>query len=125
MEAQWFTRGTARFTVFKTTDLQLRYNYRAPRQTTQGEAKSLYTFDIAANRDILKGKGTLTLSVRDVLNSRKRRYTSEGINFYTTGEFQWRSRITTLTFTYRLNQDKKRSRGRQRGGYDGGGDEGF
>jgi len=112
----WFTRGTSRWTIKKDIDVQLRFNYRAPRETTQGLTKSLYSFDLAANKDVLKGKGTLTLSVRDILNSRRRRYISEGPNFMTEGDFQWRSRVATLTFSYRLNQKKRRGRGGRSGG---------
>ena len=67
----------------------------------------------------MNGNATLTLNVRDVFNSRKRRYITEGDGFYAEGEFQWRARSTTLTFTYRLNQKKRQERGgRGEGGYD-------
>ncbi len=120
----WFARGSARFTAWKTTDIQLRFNYRAPRETTQGLAKAIASLDFAASRDIMNDKATLTLSVRDVFNSRRRRYKTEGVNedgfqFIREGDFQWRARQADLTFSYRLNQKKRR--GGRRGGYDGGG----
>ncbi|MFK7933193.1 MAG: outer membrane beta-barrel protein, partial [Saprospiraceae bacterium] len=89
------------------------------RETTQGESKSIYSFDLAASRDILNKKGTLTFSVRDIFNSRRRRYIQFGDDFFREGDFQWRARQFTLTLNYRLNQKKKRERG-GRGGYDGG-----
>jgi outer membrane receptor protein involved in Fe transport len=121
----WFTRGTSRFTVDKKTDVQVRFNYRAPQRVTQGRRLAMYSIDLAASRDILSDKGTLTLSVRDLLNSRKWRYITEGegpgFSFYTEGDFQWRARQVTLTFNYRLNQKKQRGRGDgQRGDYEGG-----
>jgi hypothetical protein len=71
----------------------------------------------------LNKRATLTLNVRDLLNSRKRRYVTEGPNFYTEGEFQWRARTVTLAFNYRLNDSDRRNRGgRGRGNYDDGGD---
>ena len=120
----WFTRGTARFTAWKTTDIQLRFNYRGPRETTQGLAKAIASLDLAASRDIMKGKATLTLSVRDVFNSRRRRYKTEGFDasgfaFIREGDFQWRQRQSSLTFSYRLNQKKRRGGG-NRGGFNGG-----
>jgi outer membrane receptor protein involved in Fe transport len=117
----WFGRLTSRMTVLKSTDIQLRFNYRAPTQTVQGSRQAMYFLDLAISKDVLKNKGTITLSARDLLNTRKRRYTIYGDNFYTEGEFQWRSREVKLTFNYRLNQKKKRGGGR--GGYEGGGGE--
>jgi ferric enterobactin receptor len=112
----------------KKTDIQLRFNYRAPRIVPQGRNKSLYSFDLAASQDIMKDKATLTLSVRDLLNSRRWRYLNEGVTngnpFRIEGDFQWRVRQVSLTFNYRLNQTKKRGgRGGGRGGdYDGDGE---
>ncbi len=120
----WFTRGTTRFNLSKQTDLQIRFNYRAPQNVTQGRRRSFYSFDLAASQDVLNGRGTLTLSVRDLLNSRRWRYTTEGetaeLVFFTEGDFQWRARQATLTFNYRLNQDKRRSRGGRGGDWEGG-----
>ena len=114
-------RLTSRTTLWKKTDVQLRFGYRAPRNTTQGRRKAMYSADLAISKDILKNKGTLTLSVRDVFNTRKYRYETFLEDFYLNGEFQWRSRTATLTFNYRLNQKKKRGGG-SRGGGQGGGD---
>lgn len=117
----WFTRGTSRFTVLKNTDLQVRFDYRAPEQTPQGRRRSMSSIDLAASRDILKQKGTITFSVRDLLNSRRWRSTAIGEDFFTDTDFQWRARQATLTLSYRLNQNKQRSEDR-RGGDDGGGE---
>ncbi len=114
-------RATSRMTLWKKMDMQLRFNYRAPRVTPQGRSKALTSIDLAMNTDILKKKATLTLSVRDLLNTRKYRGETFLDNFYSENEFQWRSRTATLTFNYRLNQKKKRG-GRGRGGYGGGGE---
>ena len=77
----WFGRLTSRMSVFKATDLQLRFNYRAPTQTAQGSRKSIYFLDLAVSTDVLKKNGTITLSIRDLFNTRKRRYTTFGDNF--------------------------------------------
>lgn len=115
----WFGRLSSRVTIFKKVDLQMNFNYRAPRKTTQGKRLAMWNVDPAASMDILKNKGTLTLSVRDLFNTRRRRYISEGDNFYVEGDWRWRARQTTLTFNYRINQKKKRGGGR-RGGFQGG-----
>ncbi len=112
----WFTRLTSRMTLFKDADLQIRGNYRAPRETPQGRNKAVYSVDLGLSKDILKKKGTITLSIRDVFNSRKRIFTTLGQNFFRDGEFQWRARTATLSFSYRLNQQKRRGGGRRQGG---------
>src|SRR5690606_5556126 len=99
----WTNRTTARFTFAKKWDFQTGFNYRAPQITTQGKNLGLYTVDLGLSRDILKGNGTLTLSVRDLFNSRKWRYIIDRDNLYSEGTFQWRARQTILTFTYRIN----------------------
>lgn len=112
----WFTRYTTRF-KWQEADFQIRFNYRAPRNTTQGRSKAMYHVDLAISRDLMKKKATLTLSARDLFNTRKWRYITEGDNFYSEGDFQWRARSITLSLNYRINQDKRRSQ--RRGGYNG------
>ena len=112
----WFTRYTTRL-KWQETDFQIRFNYRAPRNTTQGRNKALWYMDLAISRDLLKKKATLTLSARDLFNTRKWRYLTEGDNFYQEGSFQWRVRSITLSLNYRINQDKRRSH--RRGDYHG------
>ncbi len=95
-------------------DFQVSGNYMAPERQTQGTRKSLYYMDLGANMDVMKGKGTINLSVRDLFNSRKYRGTTITSNFTESSKFQWRSRQIRLSFSYRLNQKKKRERGGQR-----------
>ncbi len=103
-------RLNSKFKIGK-IDLQLSGNYRAPERQTQGTRKSVYRMDLGANMDVLKGKGTLNLTARDLFNTRKYRGTTLTDSFSEETEFQWRSRQVRLAFTYRLNQKKKRSRG--------------
>jgi len=77
------------------------------------------SLDLGWSKDFLKRKLSLTLSVRDVLNSRKRRGTTEFENFYQYSEFQWRARSARLTASYRINQ-KQGKRGRRGSGSMGG-----
>jgi len=106
----------------KDLDLQATFFYRGARQTTQGSRQPYYMMNLAASKDILKGNGTLTLNIRDLLDSRKYGYIIDRPNLYSENEFRWSSRTISLTFIYRLNQKKKFDRGNNRGGF-GGGDE--
>ncbi len=116
----WFGRLSSRVTLFQKVDLQVNYNYRAPRVTTQGKYLAMQHLDIGASLDILQNKGTLTLSGRDIFSTRRRIYENRGEDFFTRGNFQWRTGSVNLTFAYRLNQQKTREK--KGGGMDGGDD---
>jgi outer membrane receptor protein involved in Fe transport len=124
----WTTRTTSNMTIARKYDFQVAYSYRGPRQTTQGEDKSMYFVDLGLSRDFLKGNATVTFAVRDVFNSRKFRSVidrpDEG--YYSEREFQGRVRQFLVTLSYRLNSQKE-NRGRDNdnvggGEFEGGGD---
>jgi outer membrane receptor protein involved in Fe transport len=104
----WTTRLMNKWKFKKRYSLQLTSRYRAPQNTVQGKRLAMYSFDIAGAMDLLKGNATLTLSIRDLLNTRMRRSITNGPDFYDESDFQWMSRYGQLTFTYRLNQKKNR-----------------
>ena len=104
----WFGRMTARYSFWKDADMQLRLNHRGARETTQGESDPITSVDFGLSKDVFKKNGTLTLSVRDVFNSRKRSGTTVGEDFFIQSDFQWRARTASLNFTYRINQKKSR-----------------
>ena len=104
---------------WKDAEFQLRFDYRAPQNTTQGRRRSMSGLDLGFSKDILKKKGTITLSIRDLLNTRKWRSETAGEVFYSYSERQRRARQVQVSFNYRINQNKQRGRS-DRGG--GGGD---
>lgn len=116
----WFGRLTARVT-FLDSDLQIRSNYRGGRDVAQGSRQGAGSIDLGWSKDFMNDNLTFTLSVRDLLNSRKRIGITEFENFFQQSEFQWRARSAAITVSYRINQKKKRGRG-NRGGGDQGGD---
>ncbi len=92
----------------KKFEFQSSVNYFAPRITTQGEDLASYSIDLGLSKDILKGKGTLTAGVRDLLNTRLRRSIVDNEGYYSNSEFQRRARQFTVTFTYHLNSEKEK-----------------
>jgi outer membrane receptor protein involved in Fe transport len=110
----WNSRVSSRVTLFKNVDFQSSLNYRAPRKTTQGRDLAQYSIDLGLSRDILKGRGTVTASVRDLMNSRKQRRIVENAGYYSESEFQWRARQFIVTFSYRLNRSKEKERSESR-----------
>ncbi len=118
----WTSRITSKMTFFKEWNFQAGFNYRGPRQIPQGRELSMYAIDLGLSKEVLKGNGTLTLSVRDLLNTRKRRAIIEEEGYYSTSSFQWSARQILLTFNYRLNRSKKEARGRENMGEENEGD---
>ena len=102
----WFARQTSRFMLPKQFDVQIRANYEAPQKTAQGKRLSLYYIDFSLSKDVFKGMGTVYFNVLDVFNTRRMRSVTEGVNFYTEGDFQFRRRQINLTLTYRIRQSK-------------------
>lgn len=102
----WFARQTSRFMLPNNLDIQLRGNYEAPQKTAQGKRLALYYVDLSLSKDVFKGMGTINFNVLDVFNTRKMRSTTEGINFYTEANSQFRRRQINLTLTYRIRQSK-------------------
>ena len=112
----WNGRLSTKINLPYQIDFQTSFNYRSPEISTQGKRLSMYSWDAGLSKDVLKGKGTITLTANDLLNTRKRRYLTETESVYSKGEFQWRARQILLSFNYRLKQQKKRG-----GGYGGNG----
>ena len=114
-------RVTSKVKLWKDTEFQTRFWYRAPQNTTQGRQKSMYSFDLGLSTDLLKKQATLTLSVQDLFNTRKWRSETYGNGFFMDRVHQRRAGQTTLSFNYRINQDNKRQRrGGDRGDMEGG-----
>ena len=102
----WTSRTTSRMTFFKQLDFQASLNYQSPRVNTQGKELSTYSIDLGLAKDVFKGKGTLTLNVRDLLNSRRRRSVVDIPGYYSSSDNLWRPRQINLTLNFRLNQQK-------------------
>jgi outer membrane receptor protein involved in Fe transport len=117
----WTARASSKMSIPRFADFQLTFDYRGPQNLPQGRSLAMWSLDGGLSRDILKKKGTLTLSVRDVFNTRRWRSLVDQPGFTSVSDFQWRARQFQLSFVYRLNQTKSRGE-RGEGGGDGGGD---
>ncbi|MEZ4933855.1 MAG: outer membrane beta-barrel protein [Saprospiraceae bacterium] len=103
------SKTISRFTFWEKFNSQMVLSYAAPRTTTQGVNRAMVALDLAGSVDLLKNNGTVTLSVSDVFNSRRRRSYSEDATFYSADNFLWQSRSVILSFHYRINQHKKQN----------------
>ncbi|SFU04744.1 Outer membrane receptor proteins, mostly Fe transport [Algoriphagus locisalis] len=100
----WLFRQTSRFTVAEGLDIQVRANYDARQKTVQGVRKGIFFMDLSASKSVFQDRGTLVFNTTDIFNSRRNRYNSEGVNFYTEGDSQYQRRQLILTLSYRLKQ---------------------
>ncbi|EMR04102.1 Outer membrane cobalamin translocator [Cesiribacter andamanensis AMV16] len=106
----WQTRFNSRMRLGKGLNLQQTFFYMGPQDMPQGRRLSMYMLNLGASKDILNNKATISLSVDDLLNSRKWRMERLGTGFTSESEFQWRRRSVSINFNYRLNQDRRSSR---------------
>lgn len=113
-----FGRLVSKFDFKKICNIQFTGHFMGPRDEPLGFREANYWLDFAASRDVLSGKGTLSLNVRDVFGSRSHAGESWGSNFWQYSKGSWSKTTVTLNFNYRINQQPKK----QRGGDDGGND---
>jgi len=118
----WSSRLNSKWSIKKKLNLQASFNYRAPKKSPQGETYARYSLDLGFAFDVLKGNGTVAFTGKDVFNSRKRSGIFYAENYTSENTMQWRSRFFRVSFTYRINQKKKR--GGERMFDDNGGGEG-
>ena len=118
----WFTRFSAKIPLPGKIDFQTNFFYMGPSEDAQNTNKGMLSSDLGLSKDILKDKGSLTLNVGDIFNSRKRITDTRTENVATYSEFQWRQRQITLSFQYRFNQPQNKN-DRNRQGRSGGGED--
>ena len=106
-------------------NVQAQGNYRGPIVLPQGQIEPQWSLNIGVRREVLDGKGTISLNVSDIFNTRNFRITTEDPRFTQYRKFQRESRIGTLSFTYRFGGFKERNqdRGSRREGGDDMGDD--
>ncbi len=119
----WFTRLNSSFPLPMGINAQLRGFYFGPRANAQTESKGVVTFSGALNKSLFNKKGELSFQVSDILNSSRRKSTTETADFRNYTEFQWRQPTYLFTLTYRINE-RKMDRRRNRNQNFGGGDDG-
>lgn len=86
----------------KSTSMQARGFYRAPRKWVQGSMRSMTGLDMAVRQDVLAGKGSVMFNVRDVFNTRRFRMENNLPTQLIRMENRWMRRMFTLSFTYRF-----------------------
>ena len=110
----WFARFSSKVTLPAEIQWQTNAFYRGASEDIQGTQEGLLSIDMALAKEFFNETMSLSLNVRDLLNSRKRESIST-TDFYTReSQFQWRQRNITLSLTYRFNQQKRDQRRQER-----------
>ena len=78
----WFARINSRMDLPSNIDFQLMLHYHAPYQTTQGRRDPYSYVDLGFTRDVMRERGTVSLFVNDLFNTRSYGGTTQGDNFY-------------------------------------------
>ncbi|ESU18710.1 putative TonB-dependent receptor [Flavobacterium cauense R2A-7] len=118
----WFARVSSKISLPYGIDWQTNATYNAPQKNAQGKSLGIASANLAFSKDVLKDKGTISLNVNDVFNSRKRIFDSNLPQAITHTEMQWRQRQINLSFTYRFNKKKTEKERPVKNGGDNGDD---
>ena len=107
----FFIRLNQKITLPSKIDLQINSNYRGPNRNAQTESQGVFSMNLAASKDILKEKASISLNFSDVFNSSISRRNTNLPGFLDQySEFQWREPQVRVSFVYRFNQKKKEIR---------------
>ena len=99
----WSGRAASTLDLTERLQSQISFDYNAPRNTPQGRDLATYALDVGLSLKVFSGKGDLTLSGRDLFNTRVQRTIIEQQNYTSTSDFQWRqARQIVLSLVYRL-----------------------
>lgn len=118
----WGAKLNSNMKVWKDLDIQLSGSYRAPRADIQGRMEQMFSADLGMKKDVLNKKGTVSLRVSDLFNTRRFDFLSYGPEFRSEIENRRQSRIVYLGFTYRINSDGENQRNRRNQNNNNGGD---
>ncbi len=120
----WTAKATSSFSIGKNCEIQINGNYRSPVITgvgggghgpmggggggSQGKTKEMYSVDLGLRYMVMKKKGTITLRVSDIFNTRIGKIDSWGTGYTSYSENRHESQIVFIGFSYKINDYKQR-----------------
>jgi outer membrane receptor protein involved in Fe transport len=114
----WMARLMANFVFGKGFTGQLTGSYRSPRVIAQGKTTDSYSLDLGLRKSFLNKTLNLSLTVRDVLNSRSWHTITWGDTFYQDFERQMYGPRFSLTLTYNFGNMKSKKKSQNKEGND-------
>lgn len=97
--SQWSGKITTKFKLPADIDFEITGRYRSKEQTVQGVRSANMFADMGLRKKIIKGKGVINVSVRDIFASRIREFETNQEDFYVYS-FGQRGRFITVGFSY-------------------------
>lgn len=122
----WYGKLMNNWKPFEGNEIQLSIRYRSPRDIAQGSFEGIFNMDIAVKQSVLKKKGSISLRVSDIFDTRQFEINTVGDNWQQYGLYNRESRILYITFSYRfgkLEQGRGRRSGSNNSGNGAGGDD--
>ncbi|CAN5407635.1 hypothetical protein BH23BAC3_BH23BAC3_26930 [soil metagenome] len=98
-----FGRFRTQWSITNNLRVQSTLRYRGPRNTTQGRRAASFSVNSGISYELFDGDATLSLSGRDLLNTRGRDIIIDEPGFYSRDQYQWRTRSIRLNFVYRFS----------------------
>ena len=111
----WFTKVNTTYKLNQGSSIQLNANYEAPKVTAQGRTQEVYWIDLAYKANFWNSKGSVTLSISDILNTRKYTNIYDYSNYYQVNYRDRETRIANVTFTYRIGKSDPKAPVNKRG----------
>ena len=119
----WSGNLNNEFQILPGTRLQLNLRYSAPEVASQGTEKGFFMTSAAVKQQLFSRRLSLTLQMRDILNTGRHESTSQGTGFYSLSKSMRQARVVSLGLTWNSNNFKA-GRNQQDDNIDNGGDTG-
>lgn len=101
-QSSWNTRIKQQLQLPNNWKIELSGIYRAPRYQAQRKSHEQYYVNMSINKKFNNKRGTITLSIRDIFNTREYIYSLHTINFEVQKNYKWQTRQITLGVRYNI-----------------------
>ena len=102
----WSANVLANFMLTKTFSGQITAEYESSQLIAQGKENAKYTVDLGVRKTFLDRKLSLSMNVRDLLNSDKNKSTTSGSGFYQNSSSYFHGRMFGVTLSYNFGNMK-------------------
>ena len=109
-------RANVTFPIGPGLDLQISQFYRAPMDIAGGEIGARMSSDVALQKDLFGGDGSLSLRASDVFDAMNFDLQRQTDRFYSESTRDWSQREVMVTFSYSFGNDSGGRGGGRRGG---------
>lgn len=116
----WRARASFRFFLPTKSQIQVDGMLNSPSVTIDGSREGFYFTSVAVKQGFLGNKLNATFSIRDIFDTARMKFSTEGVNYTVNSEFRRQAPMFNLSLSYKFNNYKsnERERGENGGGYD-------